>query len=211
MARYQPLKPGVVPIVQPVPLSAEDRKRFSTWVDLTVAYNPIFNLPQLIGCVQIAFHFSGLTPRIMAAEHERTIKHLRREEQTGRRNNEIRARLQNPFCLDFNISEPCLPPLAANPDTSARELREAVEWCLEQTRAWPQGERLNTLWEAVRLAVMIISGWFRVAGRPELHADKIAERKFVFAVMAKAGLPTKGLCQNPARLYRDEILGPWFA
>jgi hypothetical protein len=58
---------------------------------------------------------------------------------------------------------------------------------------------------------MIISGWFRVAGRPELHADKIAERKFVFAVMAKAGLPTLGLRQHPERLDRDEILGPWLA
>jgi len=210
MARHQPLQPGDVPNVQPVSLSADDRRSFSTWVDPKAIDDPVFGLPKLIGCIREASHFAGPTPRNMAAEQKRTIKHLCREERTGRRDNEIRTRLQNPFCLD-HVSYPHLAPLAANPDTSASELRQAVESCLKQTAAWPQGERFNPRWEAVKMAVIMASAWFRVAGRPELRVDKTAQREFVLSAMAKAGLPTLGLRRNPERLDRDDTLGPWLA
>jgi hypothetical protein len=203
-------QPADAPNVRPVSLSDDDRKSFFALVDPKVAYDPFFDLPMLIGCIRDAFHFAGFTPRDMAAEHEQTIKHLRREERTGRRDNEIRARLQAPNCLD-QVSYPHLAPLAADPDTSASELRQAVEMCLEQTAAWPQGERFNPRWEAVKMAVIMTSAWFRVAGRPGLRADKTAQREFVLLAMAKAGLSTLGLRQNPGRLDHDDILGPWLA
>jgi rubrerythrin len=61
------------------------------------------------------------------------------------------------------------------------------------------------------MAVIMASGWFQVAGRPELRADKTAQREFVLTAMAAAGLPTLGQREHPQRLDRDEILGPWLA
>ena len=61
------------------------------------------------------------------------------------------------------------------------------------------------------MAVIMASVWLRVAGRPELRADKTAQREFILAVLAAAGVPTLGLRQNPGRLDHDEILGPWLA
>lgn len=201
---------GDVPNVKPVVLSADDRKRFSRWLDPKAIDDPVFDLPKLIGCIREASHFAGVTPRIMTAEHRRNIKHLRREERTGRRANETRARLQNPCCLD-HVSHARLAPLAADPETPPSELRRAVEMCLEQTAAWPHGERFNPRWEAVRMAVIMASAWLRVAGRPELRADKIAQREFILAALAAAAMPTLGLRQHPERLDRDDILGPWLA
>jgi hypothetical protein len=208
MSRPPLLRPGDVPKVRPASLSADDRRRFYELVDPKAA--DVFDLPNLIGCFREASRFVEVTPRDMVAEYQRTIKRLHREERTGRRDNEIRARLQNPFCLD-HVSHPHLAPLAADPDTSASELRRAVESCLERTAAWPRRARFNPRWEAVKMAVIMASAWFRVAGRPELHTDKTAQREFVLTAMAAAGFPTLGLRGHPERLDRDEILGPWLA
>jgi hypothetical protein len=202
------LQPGDVPNVRPASLSADDRKRFYELVGPKAA--DVFDLPNLIGCIREAAHFVEVTPRDMVAEYQRTTKHLHREERTERRDNESRARLQNPFCVD-HVSYPHLAPLAANPDTSASELRQAVETCLKQTVTWPQGERFNPRWEAVRMAVIMASAWFLVAGRPELRADKTAQREFVLAALETAGLPTSGQRKNPERLDDDDTLGPWLA
>jgi hypothetical protein len=86
--------------------------------------------------------------------------------------------------------------------------------CLEQTAAWtqrPQEKRFNAHWEAVKMAVIMTSIWLRIAGRPELRADKTAQREFVLAALAAAGVPTLGLRQHPERLDRDDTLGPWLA
>ena len=210
MAKPPSLQPGDVPNVQPVSLSAGDRKRFFEFVDPKVADHPAFDLPNLIGCIRQASRFTGFTPRIMEAGYEGAIDRLRHEERTGIRDNEIWARLQNPCCLD-HVSYPYLAPLAADPRVSASTLRHAVELCLEQTAAWPRGERFNPRWEAARMATIMASAWLGVAGRPELRADKTAQREFALAVKARAGLPTLGLRRHPERLYRDEILGPWLA
>ena len=146
----------------------------------------------------------------MAAEHEQTIRDLRREERTGCRDSDIRARLQAPNCLD-HMSYQHLAPLAADPGISASKLRQAVEQCLERTAAWPRGERFNSRWEAVKMAVIMASAWFACASEPELRADKTAQREFVLLVLEKAGVPTLGLRQNPGRLDHDRILGPWLA
>lgn len=204
------LQPDDVPNAQPLSLSADDRKRFSAWIDPKAIDDPVCDLPMLMGSVRLASRFTEATPRIVAAEYRQTIKDLRREERTGRRDDEIRARLQNPYCVD-QLSYADLASLAANPDTEAHELRRAVEACMERTAAWPRGERFNPRWEAVRIAVIMASAWFRGAGRPELRADKAVQREFVLAVMAKAGLLTSGLRRNPGRLDHDEILGPWLA
>ena len=136
MAKPPPLQPGDVPDVQPVSLSAVDRKWFFQFVDPKVADHPAFDLPNLIGCIRQASRFTGFTPRIMAAGYEGAIDRLRHEERTGIRDNEIWARLRYPCCLD-HVSYPYLAPLAADPRVSASTLRHAVELRLEQTAAWP--------------------------------------------------------------------------
>jgi hypothetical protein len=204
----QPPEPGEMPDVQPVRLSADDRKRFSTWVDPMVIDHPDFDLPMLIGIMRKAFHdFVEVTPKDMAEGYKHAIERLRREERTGIRDDEIRARLQNPFCVD-HLSYPHLSQLAADPGASASELREAVESCLERTAAWPQEKRFNPRWEAVRMAVSMASAWYAMAGRPELRASKAAQRGFILAALDRAGLPTQGLRQHPERLDCDEVLGP---
>jgi hypothetical protein len=204
----QPPEPDDVPNVQSVSLSADDRKRFSALVDpMAIDY---FDLPTLIGAMREAYHHTNVTPKDMAAGYERIIERVRREERTGVRDDELRARLQNPFFVD-HVSYPQLSLLAADPGAPASELREAVASSLEWTAVWPQGERFNPRWEAVRIAVMMASAWFRAVGRPELRTDKAAQREFVLGAMAAAGLPTWGLRKNPARLDRDEVIGPWLA
>src|SRR5262252_6122356 len=73
-----------------------------------VAGNPLFDLPNLIGCIQESASYF-VPPPTMAAEHERTIKHLRREERTGRRDNEVRG----------EVTEPVLPRLCVLSASSA--------------------------------------------------------------------------------------------
>jgi len=61
------------------------------------------------------------------------------------------------------------------------------------------------------MALVMASTWFRIACRPELRADKAAQRKFVLTAMSAAGLSTLGLRVHPERLDRYEVLGPWLA
>jgi hypothetical protein len=204
----QPPEPGDVPNVQPAPLPADDRKRFSTWVDPRVIDDPEFDLPIVIGIMQEAYRHANVTPKDIAEGYERAIERLRQEERTGIRDDEIRMWLQNPSCVD-RVSYPDLAPVAANPGVSASELRQAVEICLERTVAWRQGERFNPAWEGLRMAVSIASAWYATAGRPELRATKAAQRGFILATLHRAGLPTEGLRQHPGRLDRDEVLGQW--
>jgi hypothetical protein len=204
---HQPPEPGDVPNVQPAPLSAEDRKRFSTWVDPKVIDDPEFDLLTLLGAMQAAYRHAHVTPKDIAEGYKRAIERLRREERTGIRDDEIRMWLQNPFCVD-HVSYPDLASLAANAGVSASELRQAIEASLERTIAWPQGKRFNPAWEGVRMAVSMASAWYATAGRPELRANKAAQRGFILAALDRAGLPTQGLRQHPKRLDRDEVLGP---
>jgi hypothetical protein len=162
----------------------------------------------LVGAMREAYLRANVTPKDIAAGYELAVDRLRREERTGIPDDEIRARLQNPFCLD-HVFGPHVRALAANPGTSASEVRQAVEACLAHIAAWPQGERFNPRWEGVRMAVLMASAWFREAGRPEWRTDKSAQREFILAALNRAGAPTEGLRRHPERLDRDEVLGPW--
>jgi hypothetical protein len=142
----------------------------------------------------------GFTPRVMAAEHQRTLKHLSRGLVDY-----VWQKIQDPSRIDYASHTRLEPLLAARP--SADELRRTIETCQQELVAWPG---TKPQWEAVKLAVIFLAPIW-VFAWPPVRGDKRCQRLFILAGLEACGFRTDGLRKNPRRLDRDEVIGPVLA
>jgi hypothetical protein len=218
MAREQPLPHLDPPKIEPRPLSQvfdfagllgyaatnDDLTRFlSCAIAIMHALRPRLDDDE---GTKVNPHWAGFTPRNMAAEHARTIKQLRRAKRTGH-NDHLRRKLKDGSRIDY-ASAVRLGLLGAGPPMPTVE---AVQAAREACIKWPRGERFNTQWEAVRLAVINAAEWFWWLATPTVRGDKASQRLFILAMLEAADYDTEGLREHPERLYRDELVGPLLA
>jgi hypothetical protein len=136
----------------------------------------------------------SLTRQREALDLKRIAKKLRREQQTGRPNIELRQRLANPHVGWRTETFMRLAPLAAVPTA---DLLAAVEARRREVERLP---RVNPQTEARESAAGAALFFFLVYAAPNVRDEPGAWWRFVLAALDEAGFPTAKLYQHPERL-----------